>query len=186
MLPALTLRTMLVILFVFTGYSKIAHAGDLAELINYREYSETLSSAGQPTEKQLQVVKEADFERVVYLAFSDHHDSLPTEDRMVKDLGMEYVHLPIDWDLPTVNDYTMFAGAMLASPDKKTLVHCQVNFRASSLSFLYRVLQEEVPMDQALEDLNTVWVPNETWKKLIFDVLEKNGRSPHCDACLWE
>ncbi len=186
MLPALTLPVMLVTLIVSAGYSKVAQAEDMAELINYREYSETLSSSGQPNEKQLQVVKEAGFTRVVYLAFSDDHDSLPTEDRMVKELGMEYVHLPIDWDLPTVNDYTMFAGAMRASPDMKTLVHCQVNFRASSFSFLYRVLQEDVPMDQALEDLNTVWVPNETWQKLIFDVLEKNGRSPHCDACLWQ
>jgi hypothetical protein len=38
----------------------------------------------------------------------------------------------------------------------------------------------------AKDDLNSVWVPNNTWRKLIFDVLEENGRSADCDTCLWE
>jgi hypothetical protein len=75
---------------------------------------------------------------------------------------------------------------MSQAPELKTLVHCQVNFRASSFSFLYRVLHQDVPMGQAKDDLDSVWVPNETWRKLIFAILEENGRSPHCDACLWD
>ena len=68
----------------------------------------------------------------------------------------------------------------------KTLVHCQVNFRASTFSFLYRVLHEDVPVGEAKDDLDGVWVPNATWRQLIFDVLEANGISPDCDSCLWE
>ena len=50
----------------------------------------------------------------------------------------------------------------------------------------YRVLHEGVPVDAAKDDLNGVWVPNDTWRELIFEVLEDNGVSPNCDACLWE
>lgn len=159
---------------------------EVAEIVNHREYSDLLSSSGQPNEAQLKDVKDAGFDRVIFLAFSDHHDSLANEDRVVKELGMGYAQIPVDWDAPTNSDFHMFAGLMQREPHKKTLVHCQVNFRASSFSFLYRVLYENVPMDRAKEDMNSVWVPNKTWRDWIFSILEENGRSPHCDACLWD
>lgn len=166
----------------------IAAAGNdpLDRIENYREYSPGLSSSGQPDAELLKALKKAGFERVVFLAFSDDHGSIANEDRIVKELGMDYAHIPVIWDAPSKNDYYAFAAVMSQAADRKTLVHCQVNFRASSFSFLYRVLNLGVPMDEAKDDLDTVWVPNETWRKLIFSVLEENGRSPHCDACLWD
>jgi protein tyrosine phosphatase (PTP) superfamily phosphohydrolase (DUF442 family) len=161
-----------------------ADTARLTEIVNYREYSGSLSSAGQPGAAHFEDLRDAGFERIVFLAFSDNHESVANEDRIVKNLGMDYVHIPVDWDAPASSDFYMFAGAMEKEPKKKTLVHCQVNFRASSFSFLYRVLYENVPMDQAKDDLDSVWVPNETWRKLIFKILEDNGRSPHCDSCL--
>jgi len=171
---------------ILLGAPAAANAAGVEEIVNYREYSASLSSSGQPTEAQLESVAGAGFERVVFLAFSDHHESLANEDRVVKRLGMEYAHIPVDWDAPQSGDFYMFAGLMNREPGKRTLVHCQVNFRASTFSFLYRVLYQDVPVDVAKDDLNSVWVPNNTWRKLIFDVLEENGRSADCDTCLWE
>jgi protein tyrosine phosphatase (PTP) superfamily phosphohydrolase (DUF442 family) len=163
-----------------------ASASGVEEIVNFLEYSATLSSSGQPTEAQLEALADGAYERIVFLAFSDHPESLANEDRLVKGLGMEYAHIPVDWDAPRISDFNMFAGLMEREPGKKTLGHCQVNFRASTFSFLYRVLHQDVPLDVAKEDLNSVWVPNETWLNFIFDVLEENGRSPDCDTCLWE
>jgi protein tyrosine phosphatase (PTP) superfamily phosphohydrolase (DUF442 family) len=161
-------------------------AGSLDDIVNYREYSATLSSSGQPDKGQLESLRDSGFERVVYLAFSDNDGAIPDEDRVVKALDMDYVHIPVDWEAPSRRDFHAFAGVMQREPGRKTLVHCQVNFRASTFSFLYRVLYEGVPMDQAKEDMNSVWVPDETWRKLIFSILEENNVSPNCDTCLWE
>jgi protein tyrosine phosphatase (PTP) superfamily phosphohydrolase (DUF442 family) len=158
--------------FCLLGTAGLASASGVEDIVNYREYSAILSSSGQPTQAQLQAVADAGYERVVFLAFSDHDESLVNEDRLVKELGMEYAHIPVDWDAPRNSDFHMFAGLMARDPGKKTLVHCQVNFRASTF--------------RAKEDLNSVWVPNDTWRKFIFDVLEENGRSADCDSCLWE
>jgi protein tyrosine phosphatase (PTP) superfamily phosphohydrolase (DUF442 family) len=167
--------------------SATAHAADdLSEIINFREYSDLLSSSGQPNAEQFKAVRNAGFERVVFLAFTDHEHSLRHEDRIVKDLGMEYAQIPIDWGAPRKSDFYMFAGLMQRAPKSKTLVHCQVNFRASAFSFLYRVLYEDIPIAAAKEDMNSVWVPDDSWRELIFDVLEDNGISPDCDNCLWE
>lgn len=168
------------------GLAAAASASGVDDIVNFRQYSDTLSSSGQPTEAQLRSAAEAGYERIVYLAFSDHDESLANEDRVVKKLGMEYAHIPVDWEAPQKSDFYMFAGLMAREPGKRTLVHCQVNFRASTFSFLYRVLYMGVAMDVAKQDLDGVWVPNDTWRRFIFDVLEDNGRSPHCDACLWE
>ena len=163
-----------------------ASAADLEDIVNYREYSPSLSSSGQPAQDAFEAIAEAGFERVVYLAFSDDVTAVPGEDRMLESLGIEFVHIPVVWESPTVSDFRAFAGAMQQEPDNKTLVHCQVNFRASTFSFLYRVLYLGVDIGEAKEDLNSVWVPDATWTGLVFKVLEENGVSPDCDTCLWE
>ena len=162
-----------------------ASAADVNEITNYRQYSDSFASSGQPDEAQLQAIKAAGFDRVVYIAWTDHEKSLPNEDRLVRALGMEYLHIPVEWDKPTKSDFYMFAGAMQMAPAHKTLLHCQVNARASAFSFLYRVIFEDVSVAEAKRDMNSVWAPNETWRKLIFDVLSDRGISPDCADCDW-
>ena len=161
------------------------YAASVEEIVNYLEYSEILSSSGQPSESQLRTLKNVGFERIVFLAFSDSNGSIANEDSKVEELGMDFVHIPVDWDSPRESDFYTFAAALGRDPGKRTLVHCQVNFRASAFSFLYRVLYEDVDIGEAKRDMESVWVPNETWRRLIFAILEENAVSPHCDNCLW-
>lgn len=162
-----------------------AQAAELQDISNYRAYSDTFASSGQPTAEDLQTLRDAGFERIVYIAWSDHENSLPHEDRLVKAQGMEYLHIPVDWQAPTASDFYLFAGAMQRAPQRKTLLHCQVNYRASAFSFLYRVIYDKVPLAEAKRAMNSVWTPNETWRDLIFEVLADNDISPDCEACDW-
>ena len=173
------------IFFAIVAMAPAAIAAELADISNFRQYSDTFASSGQPSEEQLAAVAAAGFERVVYIAWTDHRNSLEHEDRIVRNLGMEYLHIPVDWEAPTVSDFYLFAGAMQRAPQRKTLLHCQVNFRASAFSFLYRVIHEGVPLAEAKADMNSVWTPDETWRDLIFAVLADNGISPNCSGCDW-
>lgn len=164
--------------------ASIAQAG-VGDITNYREYSASFASAGQPTKAQLADLRDAGFRRVVYIAYSDHKNSLAHEDRFAKDLGLEYVHIPVDWHAPTASDFYLFAGAMQREPDKKTLLHCQVNFRASAFAFLYRVIFEDVAVSVAKADMNSVWTPDETWTQLILGILRDNAIDPDCAGCDW-
>ena len=155
------------------------------EILNYREYSATFASAGQPDAGQLAAAKEAGFERIVYIAFSTDRNALANEDKVVRDLGMDYLHIPVVWDAPTVVDFEIFAAAMQTDPEAKTLLHCQVNMRATAFAFLYRVIYEGVPLAAAKADMNSVWAPDATWRELIFDVLAAHGISPECEGCDW-
>jgi protein tyrosine phosphatase (PTP) superfamily phosphohydrolase (DUF442 family) len=181
------MRAQVLLTLIATGGATPATglAQSLEDIVNYREYSATFASAGQPTEAQLELARDAGFERVIYIAFSTDGNALANEDRLVRDLGMEYVQIPVVWTAPMIADYESFAAVMQRDPDKKTLLHCQINARASAFSFLYRVLHDNVPLAEAKADMNTVWEPNETWRELIFDVLETNGVAPECEGCDW-
>lgn len=156
-----------------------------ADISNYRAYSQIFASSGQPTAEQFDVIKKDGFERIIYIAYSDQDLSLPHEDRVVKNLGMEYVHIPVQWDAPNESDFHLFASAMQIDPHKKTLLHCQVNYRASAFSLLYRVLYGGVPLAQAKADMNSVWTPNATWTNFILTMLERSGVSADCEGCDW-
>ena len=163
----------------------LAQSQSLDDIVNFRQYSDRFASAGQPTEAQLGQIRDAGFERVIYIAFSNDRNAIANEDRLVRDLGMDYVQIPVLWSAPTRADFESFAAVMQRDPGAKTLLHCQVNFRASAFAFLYRVLYEGVAVAEAKADMDGVWSPDDTWRNLIFETLEANGISPDCDGCNW-
>ncbi len=157
----------------------------LAEISNFLQYSPVFASAGQPTAEQYSALREAGFERVIYIAFTDNANAVPNADKLVKQLGMDYLHIPVDWNNPTPRDFYAFADAMQREQEMKTLLHCQVNARATAFSFLYRVVYEDVPVAEAKQDMDKVWQPNQTWRDLIFSVLADHDISPECEGCDW-
>ncbi len=160
-------------------------ASELAAITNFRQYSESFASAGQPTREQFQTLKEQGFERIVYIAFTNNPNAVADEDQVVKGLGMEYMHVPVDFANPLPDDFYAFADSMQRNTGKKTLLHCQVNARATAFSFLYRVIYEDAPLAAAKADMNTVWQPNEVWRDFIFEVLDQNDIDPQCEGCDW-
>jgi hypothetical protein len=64
-----------------------AYAAELQDISNYREYSPLFSSSGQPTKKQLDVLHDNGFERIVYIAFTNSGNAFADEDQIVKKSG---------------------------------------------------------------------------------------------------
>ncbi len=180
-------------LFLCMGCAMAWHVGAaleevdpaLAEITNFRQYSASFASAGQPAREQFQTIADHGFERVVYIAFTNNPAALPDEDLVVTGLGMEYMQIPVDFSNPRPSEFYAFADSMARNEGRKTLLHCQVNARATAFSLLYRVINEGMPLDQAKADMNTVWQPNATWRDFIFEVLEENGVDPNCAGCDW-
>jgi len=157
----------------------------LEGIVNFLQYSENFASSGQPSAEQFAAIAEQGFERIVYIAFTSNQNALPDADQVVKGLGMEYMHVPVTFDNPLPDDFYAFADSMQRNTDKKTLLHCQVNARATAFSFLYRVIHEDISITEAKADMNIVWQPNEVWRDFIFEVLAQNDISPDCEGCDW-
>ena len=169
----------------FVIFPSAVAATTLAEISNYRQYSDTFASSGQPDVAQLEVAADSGVKRVIYLAFADNETAIENEDRAVKKLGMEYIHIPVDFMAPTLSDFQLFASVMQQAQDTNTLLHCQVNFRASTFSLLYRVIYLGVPLLEAKEAFDSVWQPNEVWFRFIQSVLGHYDIDYACEGCDW-
>ncbi|MEE8463770.1 MAG: protein tyrosine phosphatase family protein, partial [Gammaproteobacteria bacterium] len=77
--------------------------------------------------------------------------------------GATYVHVPVSWHAPSDDELESFLLVMAANPEKKILVHCSANYRASAMTYLYRVLELDADPEDAMADVRAVWEPNETW-----------------------
>lgn len=179
----IAIQILLTVFFLITTGS--VAAGGVSDIDNYRQYNPVFSSSGQPSKEQLKAVANAGFERVIYLAFTDNKTAIESEDRIVKSLGMDYLHIPVDFNQPTLEDFEDFASVLNHDKEVRTLLHCQINLRASAFSFLYRVIYDEVPMTEAKSDLDAIWQPDKVWYRFIVEVLRQHGLSHECDGCDW-
>lgn len=87
--------------------------------------------------------------------------------------GIKWVNIPVEWQQPTLEDFDEFTAAMQASAGEKVFVQCQANYRASTMTYLYRVKVEGVAEPVARKDLEAAWQPNDTWRAFIRTVLEE-------------
>lgn len=85
----------------------------LSESRNFREVGERLLTAGQPSEAQLADAARRGVQVVINLALHDHaRYSLADEAGCVRGLGMEYVHIPVQFNAPTEENLQAFIAAM--------------------------------------------------------------------------
>jgi protein tyrosine phosphatase (PTP) superfamily phosphohydrolase (DUF442 family) len=139
----------------------------LSEIKDFRRIDEQLGTAGQPAEAQFSAVRDAGYEAVVNLALPTSDGALSNEGSIVTSLGMTYVHIPVNFEAPTPEDFRRFCGVMAAFRDQRVLVHCAANKRVSAFVFLHRVLVQQVPKATAEADLSAVWEPDAVWSEFI-------------------
>jgi protein tyrosine phosphatase (PTP) superfamily phosphohydrolase (DUF442 family) len=158
------------------SFATVARAGDQAiEAPNVVVISPRLVTSGQPTAQALAKLGAQGFKAVIYLAPPTVRDAIPNEGEIVRRQGLEFVNIPIPFGQPTEADFQQFIQAMNRFADRKVLVHCQVNMRASTMTFLYRVVARHEAPEAAYESVAQVWSPEGAWKKLLVTQLAKAG-----------
>lgn len=142
-------------------------ATGLRDIFNYLPVHDRLITSGQPTETQLAAVHAAGFVRVINLAPHGLENSLPDEAGVVTALGMDYVHIPVDFKNPSDTDFTAFCAALEQAPAQKILVHCAANMRVSAFVFRYRTQILGEDKAKAEQDLHRIWKPFGVWAEFI-------------------
>lgn len=145
------------------------------EIFNYRKVNERLSTAGQPTEEQLSAVAQEGFAAVINLATDQPGFSLPDEAGLVRSLGMEYIHIPVEWQNPTLADFDAFDAALSRLGDAKVLVHCQANFRVTAFYGLYAMKRLGWSEAEAEAFRKPIWQGSDypTWERFIQETRQR-------------
>lgn len=170
--PIRSLPTLLLALLVtaFGPLDAAAQTGPppLESIRNYTRVSDDLASAGQIAYEQIPLLAEAGYDVVVNLAIADA-DRNGEEGFRVVEAGLTYIHIPVDWQEPALEDLDLFFDVMEANADRKVFVHCFANMRASAFVYMYRTLVQGVSEEEAGATMSQVWDPWEVeqWGDLI-------------------
>jgi len=138
------------------------------DIYNYRQAAPELATSGQPREDQLGAIAAAGYDTIINLALHDDpRYSLKDEASSVRALGMDYVHIPVQFSEPTAHDLELFFDAMDRVKGRRVWIHCAANMRVTAFLGLYRLLRERLPEDRAFSLMRDVWQPNEVWSAFI-------------------
>jgi uncharacterized protein (TIGR01244 family) len=120
---------------------------------------------GQPTEKALRDLKAKGVTTVINLRMPEEMKQVGFDEAaLVKELGMNYVHIPMRGSAE--NPYgpkqlDQFAAA-IASADGKVLLHCTVAWRASHIWAAYLIRDRGVPVATALAQTRSINLRDES------------------------
>jgi len=164
------------LLAVLSGYSVYAqmnseHSGPV---MNYHRVNERLVTGGHLLDGGTAVLKEQGVKVVI-----DLRDEPPSgEKERFAEQGIQWINIPVEWSNPQKADFERFRASMREHQQDHVLVQCAANYRASAMTYLYRVVVEKVPDDEAEEDLRAVWNPgeNDTWSEFIGDIKAASPR----------
>lgn len=134
---------------------------------NWRRLNARITTSGQPTEAQLADIHALGVHHIVNLGLHTHEKALPDEAASVSRLGMTYIHIPVDFQNPTDQDFEQFCSVMEQLKEVPVHVHCIANYRVSA--FFYRYRRDVLGMNeaQARSDMEQVWKPKGVWAVFI-------------------
>jgi uncharacterized protein (TIGR01244 family) len=138
---------------------------------NFRRIDDRLTTSGLLTVAQLRGLHAEGYDAVIDLLPESHERAVSDEARIVRSQGLDYVHIPVDFEAPTHDDLEAFVAAMDVRTDRTLHVHCAANYRVSAFYSLYalrRGLCTEAEADELVLD---VWDPTDhpAWMRFISD-----------------
>jgi len=139
----------------------------IEEIRNFIALDAAYGTAGQPTEEQLQAVARAGYQLVINLGLLDPKYCLPDEAGSVARLNMQYRHIPVDFQNPTLDDFLAFRDALLAARPRPVFVHCAANYRVSCFMSLFGERDLGWSAQQAEAHFRRLWSPNEVWSRFF-------------------
>ncbi|OTU47281.1 hypothetical protein CAT37_01875 [Acinetobacter pittii] len=150
----------------------------LSQIPAFSIIHEHLFSSAQPSAEQLKLIKEFGCSTVINLALTNTSNHLENEDRICLDLGLNYIHIPIDWEMPSAEQCLLVLDLIDHLVQNEIIwIHCAKNKRVSCLMYVYRQFYMNMDMPTSQDLLHEIWEPNETWTGLIHSItLQLQGR----------
>ena len=139
----------------------------MKEILIYYQVTDKIATSGQPTQDQFCAIAEDGYKVVINLALASSSNALLDEDGIVTDMGMVYIHLPVLWEAPQIDDVQLFFHLMDVHKLRKVWVHCAKNMRVSCFLYLYQKYRLNLSEEQACYPMNKIWRPKGVWQKLI-------------------
>ena len=145
----------------------------LEHIKNFMSVTSKLATAGQPSETQLQEIADAGFDVIINLGLLDPKYCLSDEAGLIQSLGLEYHHIPVNFQTPKIENLHDFFSFMDIAKNKKVFVHCAANKRVSSFIALYGEAKLNWSRKKADTIIEHIWQPDEVWNSFMEQARQK-------------
>ena len=89
----------------------------IESIYNFRQFSPNLATAGQPNENELHQIGKAGYEVVINLGLDKSEYSVRNEKKIIESYGIQYMHIPVNFETPEVEKYRAFARFLKKYPN---------------------------------------------------------------------
>ncbi len=142
---------------------------------NFVQATDDIATSGVVPLDEFEKIANAGYERVINLLPDENQYAQPGEAATVTRLGMAYVHIPIDIERPTLEDYVQFRQAMEGAAGAPVWVHCAANWRVSAFVAVYAQERLGWSAERARAFVDPIWEPTEAWVELEAEILGRTG-----------
>lgn len=138
---------------------------------NFRRINDRITTSGLLSAEQLAGLRRAGYDAVINLLPDGYEHAVADEASIVRDQGVEYVYIPVDFAAPTHADFVRFVRAMDERDGRKVHVHCAANYRVSAFYSLYAMQRGWCTEAEADAIVRDVWDPVEhpVWDAFLTD-----------------
>ena len=136
---------------------------------HYKKVNDQISTSGLISKHQLKSLGAAGYVTVINLLPNNNQHAIKEEQSIVEKQGLNYRYIPVDFSNPTDDDFAAFVILMKEAGDKKTIVHCAANYRASAFFSTYAFQELGWSIRQVEEFMASIWSPAEypAWQAFI-------------------
>jgi protein tyrosine phosphatase (PTP) superfamily phosphohydrolase (DUF442 family) len=146
------------------------------DAVNTFQVFDWLWTSGQISENDIKQLQQDGFTTIINLALPTSSNALQGEAELIANLHMNYVNIPVEWELPEVGQFELFAGLLsnLHQRGHKIWLHCAMNMRVSAFVYLYRKLVLKHSEGEAVHPMQEIWTPNPVWREFMDEVVTKH------------
>ncbi|PKO02147.1 MAG: phosphotyrosine protein phosphatase [Chloroflexi bacterium HGW-Chloroflexi-5] len=145
------------------------------DAMNTYQVFDWLWTSGQISENDIMQLNNDGFTTIINLAMPTSTNALNGEAEIVANLHMNYINIPVEWEMPEVDQFELCAGLLseLHAQGQKVWLHCAMNMRVSAFVYLYRKLVLKQSEEEAEHPMVDIWTPNPLWREFIDEVVAK-------------
>ena len=145
------------------------------DAVNTYQVFDWLWTSGQLSEDDIVQLQKDGFTTIINLALPTSTNAIKGEGELVANLHMNYINIPVEWELPEVEQFELCAVLLsdLHERGHKVWLHCAMNMRVSAFVYLYRKLVLKQSEEEAVHPMKEIWTPNLLWREFIDEVVAR-------------
>ena len=139
---------------------KTAAMSELTGIPNFLKLTDQVWTGGQPWLEHLSKLKDAGIKVVINLRPHAEHQGA-REEAKVKELGMSYFNIPVEFNAPDeldADDFLKLTDEQLKNGP--VFIHCTAAIRVGAFWMIRRALRDGWEFDKALEEANRIGLRN--------------------------